>query len=387
MKIAVYAIAKNEQHNVQDWFESVKSADGVFVLDTGSTDETVEQLEALGVTVTRMHAQKNFRFDHARNEAASLVPEDFDVLVSLDFDERLSPDWYEEIANNFRTDVADYTLVYEHDALGNITMSYPRCAVHKRDCATWQYPVHELLIPVGNSTKQKLNFYCVHYGTTKPRGHYLSLLRLAHEERPEDARTTGYLAREYYGLGNFGMAIPLYEKYLELEEYAPFRSEAATFLANMMPDFVRQEWWHRQAVQYCNNAREPYCNMATFYFQKGMFEHVIAYVKSAQEIERPEYDMIFTDRFYEGPWCDWMLMSAYQRSGNIRQAVNKMEQIQSKYTGQITRDLESDMKQVVRSQKEAYYVFVDSMGLQGRRGPGFEQLAETPEQEGIPSST
>ena len=44
-KICVYAISKNEEKFVDRWMDSVSEADEVFVLDTGSTDETVEKLK------------------------------------------------------------------------------------------------------------------------------------------------------------------------------------------------------------------------------------------------------------------------------------------------------------------------------------------------------
>ena len=50
-KICVYAIAKNEEKFVDRWFDSVKEADYVVVLDTGSTDNTVSKLKNLGVKV------------------------------------------------------------------------------------------------------------------------------------------------------------------------------------------------------------------------------------------------------------------------------------------------------------------------------------------------
>lgn len=48
-KICVYAIAKNEIKFVDRWFDSVKEADYVCVLDLGSTDGTYERLKDLNV--------------------------------------------------------------------------------------------------------------------------------------------------------------------------------------------------------------------------------------------------------------------------------------------------------------------------------------------------
>ena len=45
MKICVYAISKNESNFVDRWVESMSEADDIYVLDTGSIDDTVEKLK------------------------------------------------------------------------------------------------------------------------------------------------------------------------------------------------------------------------------------------------------------------------------------------------------------------------------------------------------
>ena len=45
MKIAVYAICKNESKFVDRFMDSVSEADDVFILDTGSTDDTIDKLK------------------------------------------------------------------------------------------------------------------------------------------------------------------------------------------------------------------------------------------------------------------------------------------------------------------------------------------------------
>ena len=44
-KVCVYAICKNEEKFVERWVNSVKEADEIYVLDTGSMDNTVEELK------------------------------------------------------------------------------------------------------------------------------------------------------------------------------------------------------------------------------------------------------------------------------------------------------------------------------------------------------
>ena len=52
-KICVYAICKNEEKFVERWVNSVKEADEIYVLDTGSMDNTVEELKKRGVIVSQ----------------------------------------------------------------------------------------------------------------------------------------------------------------------------------------------------------------------------------------------------------------------------------------------------------------------------------------------
>ena len=80
LKITVYAITKNEEKFVDKWVENMSEADNIVVLDTGSTDNTVQMLKNKGVNVTQKEI-KPWRFDVARNESLKLVPPDTDVCV------------------------------------------------------------------------------------------------------------------------------------------------------------------------------------------------------------------------------------------------------------------------------------------------------------------
>ena len=86
-KICVYAIAKNEEKNVESWVESVRPADHIIVLDTGSTDKTVELLSSLGVEVHQKEYE-HFRFDVARNDSLDLISDEYNIRVCIDLDER-----------------------------------------------------------------------------------------------------------------------------------------------------------------------------------------------------------------------------------------------------------------------------------------------------------
>ena len=115
-KICVYAISKNEEKFVDRWVDSIKDADAIYVLDTGSTDNTVELLKKRGVNVTSKIINP-WRFDVARNEALSLVPLDFDICISLDLDEVLNSNWRNILEDNWTNDTDRIFYNYNAESL------------------------------------------------------------------------------------------------------------------------------------------------------------------------------------------------------------------------------------------------------------------------------
>ena len=111
LKFGAYAICKNEEKHVARWFDSLAGMDHIFVLDTGSTDNTVKLLEERGVQVVQEKIDP-WRFDEARNRAFSFVPKDIDVLAWLDLDEMLTPGWREELTKAYKDKVDQYTIWY-----------------------------------------------------------------------------------------------------------------------------------------------------------------------------------------------------------------------------------------------------------------------------------
>ncbi|MDE6397717.1 MAG: glycosyl transferase family 2, partial [Clostridiales bacterium] len=98
MKIYIYAISKNESKFAERFLSAATEADGVYVLDTGSTDDTVKKLRAGGAHV-QTQTFSPFRFDVARNASLALVPDDGDVYLCLDLDEVLENGWRQHLEN------------------------------------------------------------------------------------------------------------------------------------------------------------------------------------------------------------------------------------------------------------------------------------------------
>lgn len=138
-KICVYAICKNELRFVEQWYNSVKEADYVVVLDTGSTDGTFEKLKELGVTVEQKIFDP-FRFDEARNASLELIPDDYDLKIFVDLDEYFDLGWSDKLRNlEFPRD-KQCTVLFMLERDGK-RWNVERCTNNL--VKAFHYPIHE----------------------------------------------------------------------------------------------------------------------------------------------------------------------------------------------------------------------------------------------------
>jgi len=219
MKIAVYAISKNEAENVDCFLQSIGDCP-VYVLDTGSTDKTVELLKAGGAIV---HQEKiePWRFDDARNKALSLVPKDVDVCVSMDLDERLVCGWLDCLKEDFDGDLGSCEFVDEWaDSEKTIpSILSKRFRIHARHSCVWKNAVHELLAPVTPSSAKYFDtsVRMEHHQNGKQRDYEPLLLKIL-ENDPTNFSAWTQLAFEHQQKGLFEEAISEYKKAIELLE-------------------------------------------------------------------------------------------------------------------------------------------------------------------------
>ncbi len=90
-KISVFIPVKNEEDNIAPCLNTLGWADEVFVVDSQSTDRTVEEAEAQGAKVVQFH------FDGSRNKddwALENLPFRNEWVFYIDADERVTPDHY-----------------------------------------------------------------------------------------------------------------------------------------------------------------------------------------------------------------------------------------------------------------------------------------------------
>lgn len=277
----------------------MSEADGIYVLDTGSTDDTVEKLKKLGVYV-KTEIINPFRFDEARNKSLSLVPNDADICVCTDFDEVFEPGWRKKLENTWLKENptrVEYLYNWSFDEYGNPATAFYMSKIHKRHAYVWHHPVHEVLKCLYNTEKSVIVEDIVlnhHQDLTKKRSSYLPLLELSVKEDPTDDKNMHYLGREYMYYQKWNEAIDILIKHLNLEKstWKDERAASMRFIARSYLGLKRVEeakMWLEKAIKEAPYLREGYVELASILYEEQNYQDAYKYLKEASLIkEKPK---------------------------------------------------------------------------------------------------
>lgn len=304
-KVCVYAICKNEEKFIERWVNSMKEADKIYVLDTGSTDNSVELLEKLGVKVKK-EIINPWRFDTARNISLEMLPKDTDICVCTDLDEVFSPGWRMKLEEIWKEDTSrvKYTYNWSFDEYGKPATTFLLNQIHKREGYTWKHPVHEVLYTeeLEKEVIQK-DIILNHYpDKEKSRSNYLNLLEMSVKEDPTDDRNMHYLGREYMYYKQYQKCIDTLEKHLKLKSatWKDERSASMRFIARSYLNLQKIEearLWYLTAIKETPYLREPLVEIALLESDEKNYELVKKYCLKALDITN-KYKSYINE-----PWC------------------------------------------------------------------------------------
>lgn len=315
MKIAVYAISKNEEAFVKRFCDSAKDADLILIADTGSTDKTVKIAKKCGAVVYNISV-KPWRFDVAREASLTLVPADYDVCVCLDLDEVLEPGWREEIERLWKDNTT--RLRYKFDWGSGVVFYSDK--IHSRSGYRWKHPCHEILVPTTDFTehyewtdKQLVTHYPDH---TKSRGQYMNLLATSVKEDPDCPRNTFYYARELTYYSRWVEAINELKRYLELPEatWNNERSYAMKLLSKAHAEINNKGEaikWARLAVAEDPTVRDSWVALSEATYSQSMWEESYFAATSALNITQRAYHYTEEPINWEGRPYDLASVAAW----------------------------------------------------------------------------
>jgi len=325
MKIAVYAISKNEEPFVKRFCESAKDADYIVIADTGSTDGTPGAAMEHGAIVHHISVQP-WRFDKARDTALALVPPHVDVCVSLDLDEVLEPGWRQEIE---RVWVPGHTtrLRYMYDWGNGARFMYEK--IHARSGYHWHHPCHEYPRPDMRIVERRAftdKLLVTHHpDPSKSRGQYLDLLKMSVAEDPSCPRNSFYYARELTFYNRWNDATQALHRYLENPNatWDSERSFAMRLLGKSyqaLGDKDKAHEWFKKAVDQAPRLREPLVDLAKFYYEAQDWEKCYATASMALQVLDRETSYISNPEAWADLPHDLLAISAHY-TGRVEEAI------------------------------------------------------------------
>jgi len=210
VKLSAVIISFNEEANIADAIESVDWADEIIVVDSGSTDRTVEIASKLGAKVVYKEwkgfaEQKNFAMNLASN----------DLILSLDADERVTPQLRSEIKAIIESGkLADaYRIPRLSIYLGREIRHggwYPdfQIRLFNRTRGKWNDRIiHESFQPAKDASIGTLKGNLLHYSVRSTREHGEMIASryapLGAEQMYREGKTTGPLRAVLSGIAAF----------------------------------------------------------------------------------------------------------------------------------------------------------------------------------------
>lgn len=261
MKISALLIVKNEEEIVAAALESVKDADEIVVVDTGSTDRTVDI--ASQFTDRIFYFQWVDDFAAARNYAIEKATGDWCYSIDADHVLLSSMETVREAAE--KAEAAGHKSALVKSKSGETHVHWREVLFKRAPEVRWKGAVHECLLPASRfktDVEREIGYSKNHYADPDR-----NLRILWNSERTP--RNMFYLGREYYEKKKYDESIKWLEEYLKHGKWIPEVGEACLTIAKCYwftnrGDLARQACL--SAIKANPDFKEALMFMATLHF-------------------------------------------------------------------------------------------------------------------------
>lgn len=350
---SIVLIARNEEKTLPRLFSSLgefKERGGeIILMDTGSTDNTVEVAKSFGCTTIEVGTkfireideelaqkinekflregeelivrvgEKLFDYASARNHAASFALNDMIAMpdcdetytqLNIDIVDRLISEGIEQF---------EYQFVFNHDEFNRPIIQFLHSKFYNRTKQAWVGIIHEIL--QGESKRQYVDESIIkleHYQNHETnRSGYLKGLALDCLENPENDRNSHYFGRELLWTGRPGSAIKELKRHIEMNRWPAERCQSMIYIGEAYLQLGDEteaiEWWNR-AILADGGRRIPYIRLADFYAKKDDPQRVACYAMASLQIKGGTY--YAENKEYYSNYPHELLYWAFSKLGN-----------------------------------------------------------------------
>ncbi|KKO19771.1 MAG: glycosyltransferase [Candidatus Brocadia sp.] len=312
--VSACMIVKNEERFLAQCLTSIKNAvNEIIIVDTGSTDKTIEIAQSFGAKIYH-HPWKN-SFSEARNH--SLRYATCDWILQIDADETLEhadiPLLHRLICENSYD--AIFVAIYSELPGGQSKHYYTR--IFRRGKAYFEGIVHNQLIFEGIPFQSEIRFYHYGYNLTdqEMRKKYKrtgDLLRQQLAENPDNLFIMTNLIRNYRNEFDFNKVIELGEKGLKLSEPQTdynARNQRQRIYVDLVHAFIntnqldKAEGICSEAIKENHDSLDILFVMGEILLRKEKFHDALYYFKKYliikdREDKKPVFNLSIVDAYY-----------------------------------------------------------------------------------------
>lgn len=333
-RLSLAMIVKNEEDTLARVLGCVRNiCDELIVVDTGSTDGTVEIAENLGACV--YHFDWINDFSAARNEAFRHCNSEW--IMWLDADDVLgeeaqhkilalkaSLDERPEVDGIFTT----YNTRYNEQNQCMVSIMRERI-LRNRPELTWEGVIHEVIMVPHENSLFREDIVVEHRplpgAQERKSGRNLGILEKQVAAGNRSLRTLMYYGLELHAHGRFAEAIQFFKETLEADPAGQYRYDVIISILlslRAMGDISgRFEEWCLKAIAFEPKRAEAYIQLGSLYYEKMQWEKAIPFFRLACGLRRPIWGMV------SEPDYSWLphdyLSLCYERVGEYEKALNE----------------------------------------------------------------
>ena len=292
MELSCCLIVKDEEKTLGRVLECAKKiADEIVVVDTGSTDKSME--------IAKSYTDKIYYFEwcddfsKARNFAFSKASKEY--LMWLDADDFIDDDNIAKIiqykAKNKHYDVVFMRYATVFDKNGKPTFCFKRERIVK-NLPQFRFvdPIHEVIIPSGKIIDLDITIEHRKEKESDPLRNLKIYENLMRKGIPFSSRMQFYYANELFYTNDFEKAINIYEDYLLKPAYVENQIQACLNLAKCyykLEETAKAKQTLFRSFNFDIPRAELLCELSLYLINENLFNQAIYWLKKA--IGKPNY--------------------------------------------------------------------------------------------------
>lgn len=301
-----------------------KVCDELVVVDTGSSDETVEIAESFGARV--VHHEWADDFAAARNAAFDACLGDW--ILWLDADDRLPGVVQDRLQFVWRDrltmlDADAIYLPYHYSYVPDtdqLQLSFQRERIIRRRAALrWQYPVHEAIdVPPGRGIVAEdlwVEHRPIAERRARNRDRNIRILERAYADGDRSLRVLFYYANELRDHERFEEALAIYDEYFATapigwERYhAHLRNAHCLYQLGRLDEAASE---YVEAIQEDSSRAEAYVRLGVVHYEASRWSHALPLFLAATGCTQPDFGFVEPGDYRHTPWdflsvCYWRL--------------------------------------------------------------------------------